>query len=196
MRVTGGIAKGILLKAPKGLKTRPTSDKVRQAIFQTLGESIEGTHVLDLFAGTGALGIEAISHGAEFAVFVEESPSAVRIIRQNLEKTNLTGKAEVVPVDFRIALRMLSRQNRRFHLVLADPPYGGDLLEQCAALLREHPVLAPDGVVVLEHFKKVVPPPQVAGIALDRTRFYGQTAISYYLAGKGCELAGIQKNFA
>jgi 16S rRNA (guanine(966)-N(2))-methyltransferase RsmD len=180
MRVTGGQAKGIPIKAPKGVETRPTSDKVREAVFQTLGRLVEEARVLDLFAGSGALGIEALSRGAEFCVFVDKASAATRIIEDNLVKAGFRERAEVIRSDFRSAVRLLSRSGENFNLILLDPPYGGDLLEQTAAALDAHPLTGARPIIVVEHFKKDAPPAAIGGITPTETRFYGQTAITYY----------------
>ena len=104
MRITGGAAKGIPIKAPKGLETRPTSDKVREAVFQTIGPFLPEARVLDLFAGSGALGLEALSRGANFCCFVEKELSAARIIGENLEKTGFRKNADILRLDFRAAI--------------------------------------------------------------------------------------------
>lgn len=180
MRIGGGKAKGMQLKAPKGLDTRPTSDKVREAVFQTLGRSVTEARVLDLFAGSGALGVEALSRGAEFAVFVEKAQIAARSIAENLVKTKFREQAEIIQADFRSALRMLDRRGDVFHIILIDPPYRAGLIADIGRALQAHHVVVPQSIVVLEHFKKVTPPPDIAGIPRSRTRLYGQTAVSYY----------------
>jgi 16S rRNA (guanine966-N2)-methyltransferase len=181
MRITGGEAKGIPIKAPKGRRTRPTSDKVREGVFQTLGDSVLGARVLDLFAGSGALGIEALSRGADFCCFVEKSPMAAEVISQNLQKTHFHQKTETIRSDFRTALKILHRRGQLFHLVFVDPPYEGDFLELVTASFEAYPVFAQGAVLVVEHFKKTSPPARMAGLTQKKTRLYGQTSITYYL---------------
>lgn len=180
MRVTSGQAKGILIKAPKGMRTRPTSDKLRGALFDTLRESVVRARALDLFAGSGALGIEALSRGAEHVVFVESDPNAVRTIGDNLAKTRLSEKGEIIRADFRLAVRKLQKRGEKFDLVFIDPPYQGGLLEDVAGVLTKHCITSPEAIIVIEHFKKTEPPPSISGIPLARTRNYGQTALSYF----------------
>ncbi|RJP21356.1 MAG: 16S rRNA (guanine(966)-N(2))-methyltransferase RsmD [Candidatus Abyssobacteria bacterium SURF_5] len=180
MRITGGQMKGIVLRAPRGLETRPTSDKVREAVFQTLGGLVSGTRVLDLFAGSGALGIEAISRGADFCVFVEKDRSAVRVIADNIARAGMQDKSRIVRSDFRDAVKMLSRHGETFRLILLDPPYASDILTGVAATLAANPIVAQGGILVLEHFKKTTAPDSLAGITTAETRYYGQTAITYY----------------
>jgi 16S rRNA (guanine(966)-N(2))-methyltransferase RsmD len=180
MRVTGGHAKGITIRTPKGSHVRPTSDKVREALFDTLGVDVADTRVLDLFSGSGALGIEALSRGAEHVTFVEHDPIALRAIAENLARVGLAEKSEIVRLDFRSALRKLGRRERKFHLILADPPYQRNLLENMADAIAQHSITLRETIIVIEHFKKTEPPPAIAGIPLVETRTYGQTALSYF----------------
>jgi len=180
MRITGGTAGGIPIKAPKGARTRPTSDKVREALFNTLGDDIPGGTVLDLFAGSGALAIEALSRGAERAVLIEKDPAAVRIIESNLEKTDLAERAVIVRGDFRSALAKLSQRGEVFDLIFIDPPYESDLLDRAAEAISEHRITTTTSIIVVEHFKKSLLPESIAGIPFGRTRGYGQTSLSYY----------------
>ncbi len=182
MRVTGGQARGIPIKAPKGMRTRPTSDKVREAMFETLGAHVVDAQVLDLFAGSGALGIEALSRGSNFAVFVDNSTVAVRIINENLKKTAFLEKGRIIQADFRVAIKNLKKAGRRFDLVLIDPPYEGGLYGEIAASLGKDSITHPETIIIVEYFKKTEPPRNISGIPLVRTRSYGQTALSYYSA--------------
>jgi 16S rRNA (guanine966-N2)-methyltransferase len=145
VRIVAGSRKGHTIYAPKGLDTRPTADRVREAAFNLLGP-VDGASVLDLFAGSGAMGLEALSRGAARAVFVESDREACRAIERNLEKLRLTG-ARVVCDD---VLRFLATERGRYDLVLVDPPY--DLLESLQMRLSRYlpGVLAQDGVLVFE----------------------------------------------
>ena len=145
MRIVSGSRKGHTIYAPKGVETRPTGDRVREAAFNLIGP-VDGTAVLDLFAGSGAMGLEALSRGAERAVFVEADRDACRAIERNLEKLRLTG-ARVVCDD---ALRFLATERGRYDLVLVDPPY--NLLESLQMRLSRYlpEVLAQDGLLVFE----------------------------------------------
>jgi len=180
MRVVGGTAGGIPLQVPRS-DLRPTMDMVKAAIFNSLAESIPDARVLDLFAGTGALGIEALSRGAASCVFVESDRRACESIRKNLEKTRLKG-GEVVPVD---VMRWLDRAAPpgTFDLILADPPYlrkkgdrdfTGELFAS-AGLLR---ALAPGGMLVLEHLPDSPLPPGGAW-ECTRDKRYGATAVAF-----------------
>lgn len=184
MRVTGGKFRGIPIKAPGGKRTRPTSDKVREALFSTLGDRVSGARVLDLFSGSGALAIEALSRGADSAVLIEKDSAAIAVVRQNLEKTGLKKKAKVLRADFRSALAKLSRDGERFEIIFIDPPYEGNMLEESFSALEKQCVTTDESIVVVEHFAKTAPPESISGIPLDRTRAYGQTSLSYYLHGE------------
>ena len=180
MRVTGGELRGIPIKAPAGKRTRPTSDKVRQAMFNVLGDSVVGAKALDLFAGSGALGIEALSRGAERAVFVEKDTSAIRAINANIEKADLSDRTRILRADFRSALTRLNREGAEFDLIFIDPPYEGDFLADARAALGDDCVTTKDSIIVVEHFSKNSPPELLSGLPLVDTRAYGQTSLSYY----------------
>ncbi|HET9436689.1 MAG TPA: 16S rRNA (guanine(966)-N(2))-methyltransferase RsmD [Gaiellaceae bacterium] len=175
MRIVAGSRKGHRIAAPKGAATRPTGDRVREAVFSLVG-SVEGGAVLDLYAGSGAMGLEALSRGAAGCVFVERDREAARTIRANLVKLRLTG-AEVVNRDVAAALRDLRGHGRRFDLVLVDPPYG-EWERQADPLAELVPaVLADDGIVVVETDERVEP-----ALPLDpvTTRRYGSARITVF----------------
>jgi len=146
MRVITGIAGGRKLKELEGKAVRPTTDMVKEAIFNIIQFDIEGRKVLDLFAGTGQLGIEALSRGAKSAVFVDESAAAVKIIRENLENTGLSALAKLVQGD---AGAFLSRCEK-FDIVFLDPPYNTGLLEKCLRKTEEFDILSEGGIIVCE----------------------------------------------
>jgi 16S rRNA (guanine966-N2)-methyltransferase len=175
VRIVAGSRKGHRIEAPKGVVTRPTGDRVREAVFSILG-SVEGARVLDLFAGSGAMGLEALSRGATSCHFVERDREAVRILRANLEKLHLTG-AVVVARDAATALREERERGRRYDLVLADPPY--EAWEQHEAALAElvPSVLADDGLVVVETSERVEP---ALPLDLVTTRRYGSARITVF----------------
>ncbi len=172
MRVIAGSAKGYGLKAPKHLGLRPTPERVKEAIFSSLAARVPGARVLDLFAGTGAFGIEALSRGAASAVFVEKDGRATALVEENLRKTRLADRARVLRDDVRHAIEMLAREEAAFDLVFADPPYfkPNDAAREEARGERGRPsfswtrrllesdllprLLAPEGLFLLEHFAK------------------------------------------
>ncbi|RJQ31070.1 MAG: 16S rRNA (guanine(966)-N(2))-methyltransferase RsmD [Actinobacteria bacterium] len=174
MRVIAGVAKGTKLKAPKGLTTRPTADRVKEAVFSMIKESLEFSMVLDLFAGAGAIGIEALSRGSDKAVFVEKDKVACRYIEENLKKTSFTGKAEIVKTDVFSFLK--SNQELKYNLIFADPPYRieKNLLDKLVILALA--LLKNDGLLVIEHSRGQPLNNEIANII--KTKKYAGTAIS------------------
>ena len=146
MRVITGTARGTNLKAPDGLSTRPTADKVKQALFNIIQFETVG-EVLDLFAGSGQLGIEALSRGASHAVFVDSRPDAVAVIKENLRKTYLEDRAEVIRGDY---LTYLSGCSKRFRLIFLDPPYAENYLENALKRISEIDILAEGAIIITE----------------------------------------------
>jgi 16S rRNA (guanine966-N2)-methyltransferase len=175
MRIIAGERKGHTIFAPKGIQTRPTSDRVRENVFNIVAPWVEGARVLDLYAGSGAMGLEALSRGAASAVFVEAEPQAIRAIERNLDKLRLTG-ARVVRLDASTGLAQEAASGRKYDLVLADPPYS---MTDYDALARYLPlVLSEDGLVVLESAAKTEP--ELAGLAVRSTRKYGSTRVTVF----------------
>jgi 16S rRNA (guanine966-N2)-methyltransferase len=178
MRLTGGLDRGRRLIAPRGRQTRPTAAKVREAIFNILGPPPEG-NVLDLYAGTGALGIEALSRGATGAVFVERDHAPLVALRRNLRELGLDGHATVMGADVRTALRRLAGMPSKFSWVFMDPPYVKET-EGVLAELAGSDLLTPCAVVVLEHDRRNRPPVSVGTLFLTDRRQYGDTELSFY----------------
>ncbi len=179
MRVIAGRVKGHHLRAPQGSRTRPTSDKVREAIFNVLGDCFVDKPVLDLFAGTGALGIEALSRGASRAVFVEQRPAACQVIRANLRHTRLEGESRILCMPVERALAMLDAP---FGLVLLDPPYAHPRPHAIMAMVGGARMIGNDTVVVFEHSPRFVVEKRYARLALERQKVYGDTGVSIFVA--------------
>jgi 16S rRNA (guanine(966)-N(2))-methyltransferase RsmD len=180
MRVTGGrLGKRRLVAPPSGV--RPTADRVREALFARLND-LDGVCVLDLYAGTGALGIEALSRGAARAVFVDRSNASLAALRRNLRALELESCTRVVRGDVRGALRRLAEEHLSFDLVLADPPYDDRDLATPLALLVSGGLLAPGGTVVVERSRRH-PLPAVAGLVSQGSRRYGDTELEWLGAG-------------
>lgn len=177
MRVISGTARGHRLVAPKSNRTRPALDQVKEAIFNILFD-VEGMRVLDLFAGSGSIGIEALSRGATQAVFVEDWDAAVECMRRNLDHTKLAGRAVVMKSTVARAIAALARRGSRFDLVFVDPPYEKGLVNPTLADLAESGLVEHDGLVIVEHHPKepVDPPP---GLSLTDSRKYGQTLVTF-----------------
>lgn len=181
MRVIAGTARGRPLKGPRGRDLRPTSDLVRGAIFDMLAAmGADLSRVLDLYAGTGALGIEALSRGGGRCDFVEKDERACRLIRQNLETTSLSenGVVHCWPVE-----KVLTRLQGRYSLILADPPYGDEKAEDVLQRISDSPLAEPEAVIVMEHSRRRPPPPALGRRPLVTSRRHGDTVISFYRAG-------------
>ena len=177
MRVIAGTAGGRRLKELEGMDTRPTTDKVKESMFNVLQFELEGRRVLDLFAGTGQLGIESLSRGAAHAVFVERRPDAVRLIRDNLNTTDFADRARVVQGD---ALEFLAGMRERFDIILLDPPYEAGLLEPVLERIAGFDILSPHGIIVAEHPNGHVLPELQSPYSIYRTYRYGKIGVTVY----------------
>ena len=184
MRVVGGSCKGRRLASFRGLDIRPTSDKVREAVFNILGERGFG-NVLDLFAGTGAMGIEALSRGAVEAVFVDSDAGAVSLIRKNLETCGLSGPARVYKREVRGILPAFSRRGESFDLIFIDPPYESSLTEETLRDIEKFGLLKPGGIAVAETSKRSPLAADTPGLKLLDRRRYGDTLVYFFAAEEG-----------
>lgn len=180
MRVITGSARGCRLKELEGMETRPTTDRVKEGLFNIIQFDIEGRRVLDLFAGTGQLGIECLSRGAASAVFVDRRADAVKLIRENLKATRLSDKARVVSGD---SMEFLKSLREAFDLIFLDPPYEAGLLEPAIAHIAKFDILSPHGIIVAEHPVGMALPALAAPYRLHRTYRYGKIALSLYRRG-------------
>ncbi|EUJ29280.1 Ribosomal RNA small subunit methyltransferase D [Listeria grayi] len=180
MRVIAGDRKGHALKAVPGNDTRPTTDKIKESLFSIIGPYFDGEKVLDLFAGSGGLGIEALSRGAGEAVFIDQAIGAVKTIQTNLKSVRLDKQASVYRNDWQRALRLLHQSEKQFDLVFLDPPYKLHALEKIIRTLEEQALLADGAVIVAEHEKAEMLPDQIASCGLIREVAYGITILSIY----------------
>lgn len=181
VRVTGGRLRGRRLRAPSH-GTRPTSDRVRESLFTRLGD-LRGIAVLDLYAGTGVLGVEALSRGATSVVFVERAPRCVAVLKRNLRALALEGVTRVIASDVSRALRQLARGGERFDLVLLDPPYEADEAPGVLEALVGCGILAPAATLVVEHHRRH-PVPTVRGLEVLDSREYGDTVVTRLVAAE------------
>lgn len=182
MRVIAGEARGRQLFAPKTMRVRPTSDRVKEALFSILLSrlgDLGGMRVLDVFAGTGNLGIEALSRGADCAVFIDAHRESAEAIRKNLETTRFTEKGKVVTQDAAAALKWLARGEKPFHLVFLDPPYGEGHTERVLELLCSSPLIDAGSTVVAEFAAKEDIPRSFGRLREIERRVYGDTALSF-----------------
>lgn len=182
MRITGGTARGRILRAPRGSRVRPTADKVRAAIFNILAArtAIEGKRILDLYAGTGALGLEALSRGVSSVLFVDESWESCRLVQQNLDRGGFGDRGRIRRMTLPQALRRLGAGGDRFDVVLLDPPYREGLSQRSLEALADARLVAPSGWVVAEHAREEALADRYAELACEDRRHYGSTALSLY----------------
>lgn len=177
MRVITGKARGVQLKTPDGMLTRPTADRVKEALFSIINFDIPGAKVLDLFGGTGQLGIEALSRGAEEAVFVDAREDACGLIRENLSRAKLAGQARVIRSDY---MDYLNRASQRFSIILLDPPYAEVFLENALKRITEIDILQSDGIIVTERPLGKELPWEFDGFRRSKDYKYGKTLLTIY----------------
>ena len=177
MRVITGKARGVQLKTPEGLLTRPTTDRVKEALFSIIQFEIPGARVLDLFGGTGQLGIEALSRGAKKAVFVDAREEACKLIRENLNRTRLSQDSQVVRSDY---LQYLERCKDRFDIILLDPPYAEVFLENALKRITEIDILESNGIIVAERPVGKELPWEFEGYVRSKDYKYGKTLLTVY----------------
>lgn len=177
MRVITGKARGVQLKTPEGMLTRPTADRVKEALFSIINFDIPGAKVLDLFGGTGQLGIEALSRGAASAVFVDAREESCRLIRENLKRTKLESEGRVVRSDY---LDYLKRCRDRFDIILLDPPYAEVFLENALKQITEIDILETNGIIVAERPLGKELPWEFEGFTRSRDYKYGKTLLTIY----------------
>ena len=182
MRVITGSARGRRLRELEGLETRPTTDRVKESMFNILQFDIEGSRVLDLFAGTGQLGIEALSRGAAAAVFVEQRRDAAALIRENLKLTGLTDRARVVNGE---ALSYLASAGERFDLVFLDPPYAAGLWKPALEAVSRFDILSDHGIIICESPQDEALPEAVGFCRVHRTYRYGRIKLTTYHREEG-----------
>lgn len=185
MRVVSGTAKGRPLKAVPGTGTRPTTDKVKEAVFSMIGPYFEGGNVLDLFAGSGGLGIEALSRGMDKGVFIDLEPKSIEVIRANLKATGLDSKAEVYRNEAGRALKLLAKRAYRFDLVFLDPPYRMKNVDELMLAMQENDMLAEDATIVVEYDAGHEYEETIGHFEQTRKTTYGDTAISIYRYSTG-----------
>lgn len=180
MRIVSGSRKSIPLKAVPGDATRPTTDKVKESLFNILGPYFEGEFVLDLFAGSGSLGLEALSRGANYAVFVEKNGKAVKVLQENVEKARFTEQAEIMKGDARRILEDLQVRGVAFDLIFLDPPYAQIKLYSLAETILEMGLLKEDGLIICEHAKEVNVEDFIPSASCYRKEQYGSLSISFF----------------
>lgn len=181
MRIIGGTAKGRRLASFKGMHIRPTTDRVREAIFNILPRPFPFKDVLDLFAGTGAMGLEALSRGAKTAAFIDDDPKAVRVIKKNLGLCKFTDRAVVICNDVQSSLNLMTKRGARFDLIFIDPPYSAPLMGAVLNYIDDKKLLDGDGLIVAESSKRMVWDGKLENTELFDRRRYGDTIVSFYM---------------
>lgn len=179
MRIISGTSRGRRLLTPWRQSIRPTSDRVKESIFNILGKEVEWKVVLDLFAGTGNLGIEALSRGANRVVFVEKGRQALRLIQKNLLQCRMEGRSEILPKDVHRAIGILRQRQESFDLILMDPPYGKGLIQKTLMKLNSERIYHEDSILIIEHDRREPLPDVIGGWELIRQRKIGDTVISF-----------------
>jgi 16S rRNA (guanine(966)-N(2))-methyltransferase RsmD len=179
MRIISGTSKGRKLVTPRSQSLRPTSDRVKESIFNILQDDIVGKVVLDLFAGTGNLGIEALSRGAKKTIFVEKGRQALRLIQRNLTQFGLESQSEILPKDANRAIGILKQKGESFDLILMDPPYEKGLIQRTLMKLNSYPIYHKDSILVIEHDRREPLSTVMDGWNLIRQRRIGDTVISF-----------------
>ncbi|KMJ58725.1 DNA methyltransferase [Bacillus sp. LL01] len=187
MRVVSGKWKGRQLKAVPGMNTRPTTDKVKEAVFNIIGPYFDGGLALDLFGGSGSLGIEAISRGMDKAIFVDKDGKAIQTIKQNVEAFDLKEEVEIYRNDALRALNALKKREIKFDLILLDPPYKKHHLEELIHKISEYKLLSSTGLIMAEHSNDVDLPVSLGEFVRVRQEDYGLTVISVYRHSQGEE---------
>ena len=179
MNIIGGIYKGRVITMPGGPAIRPTSNKVREALFNILGERVRGAVVLELFAGSGSLGIEAISRGAKSAVFVDNDAGCSRTIRKNLKSLGISGGVKVTQLNVVQAIKKLDGKEK-FDMIFMDPPYSRGWIKKILINLGQYDILNHPGLLICEHHKKDETPQAEGGFVKFRENRYGDTVLSFY----------------
>lgn len=184
MRIVAGTARGRAIEGPKPTSKhiRPTADRVRETIFNVLGQFLDGQGVLDLYAGTGALGLEAVSRGAGRAVLVDQDREAQALCRKNTEGLGFSAQVELLAQPVARAVEALGRKGERFELIFADPPYAARVVETVLEAVTGAGLVSPGGMVVVEHDKREDSPEQHAGLTREDQRRFGDTLVSFYRA--------------
>ncbi len=181
MRVISGVCKGRPLKAVQGMTTRPTTDKVKESLFNIIGPYFDGGKVLDLFSGSGSLGLEALSRGMEKGIFVEKDPKALQVIKTNIQACRMEEESEVLRSDALRSIRALGGRGLRFDLIMMDPPYKiANTIPSILNAIEENQLLLEDGLIICEHGEELELPEQIGSYVKYRYEKYGITAISFF----------------
>ncbi|MCK5450518.1 MAG: 16S rRNA (guanine(966)-N(2))-methyltransferase RsmD [Candidatus Omnitrophica bacterium] len=180
MRIIAGEHRGRKIKQPKIDITRPTKDRVREAVFNIIAMDVPGANFLDLFSGSGAFGLEALSRGAKKAVFVENNFECSKIIRENINSMNLEENTTVMVEDVYKSIEYLAEERQRFDLIFADPPYNTNIVKKLLIIIYQYDIVSSTGFLILEHHKNEDIPGFPGDVSLYKQRTYGKTIISVF----------------
>ena len=180
MRVIGGIKGSRKLKSVKSKSTRPTMDRVRESIFNILGEKVVDSKFLDLFAGSGGIGIEALRRGAKEVFFVENNYKAAKVLKENLANLGFEGESKILKMDFERAVKSMAREGEKFDIVYIDPPYASELSVVSLRLLSVLDILEKDGFILSENFHKDKLDKRFGKLELFRVKKIGDTCVSFF----------------
>lgn len=180
MRVISGKARGLKLNTPKNEDVRPTTDRVKESLFNIINGYIIDGEVLDLFAGTGSLGIECLSRGANKCVFVDVSKTSIDIVKSNIKKARVEDNAEILNIDYKSAIDKVKNKTYKFDIIFMDPPYYENMFMDALKKIDESDILKDDGIIVVEHDTKQKFPESIGKLIKDRSKKYGNTTLTFY----------------
>ena len=191
MRIISGTMRGTKLYTLEGINTRPTLDRVKEALFSKINMDLQDANVLDLFSGSGALGLESLSRGAKKAVLCDSSRDAIKIIKQNVEKTKTNEKVLLLNCDYKKALEQLKNQNEQFDIIFLDPPYKTNFAEESVKIIEENNLLNEDGIIILEtdDKEKVIKNLYTEKLEIKKKKKYGRVYLLFlkFISRKGTE---------
>ncbi|MDD2482349.1 MAG: 16S rRNA (guanine(966)-N(2))-methyltransferase RsmD [Lutispora sp.] len=184
MRIIAGELKGRKLERIDTELIRPTSDRVREALFSILGDMVIDSRFLDLFAGSGSVGIEAFSRGAKEVVFVDAGNDSIKVLNSNLQKTNLIEETEIIQADYAATVEKLAYQGRKFDIIFIDPPYKFGIALDAVRKIQEKNLLSKNGVIIVEHGSKDLIPEKIGIFEIFKEKKYGNIRLSLYVIKK------------
>lgn len=180
MRVISGKVRGLKLNAPKNDDVRPTTDRVKESLFNMINSYMMESDILDLFAGTGSLGIECLSRGANKCVFVDSSKDSIAIVKSNVKKARVENESVILNSDFKSAIKSLSLKNQQFDVIFMDPPYYKNMFSDALTAVDSNNLLKEDGIIIVEHDTKDKFPDSIGRLYKSRDKKYGNTTITFY----------------
>lgn len=183
MKIIAGTLKGRKVQVPTGKRVRPTGAKVKEALFSIIGEDVCDAAVLDVFSGSGSVGIEALSRGAASCTFVERDKNVIDVLARNLAQFGIEGRGKILPLEAKRAMKLLEKQGEQFDIIFLDPPYSYFVkTRRIIESLSLGGVLAPNGLLVWEHAVDTTPHERIGSLLREREKKYGDTALSFYRA--------------